>query len=152
MTSTAPASPTPPPAGPGTIGQPAPSTSSAVAVGVAVFAAVILLTISVVQILEGIAAIANDKIYVLGVEYVFEFDVTAWGWIHLALGVLGVLTGIGILLDQTWARFVGIVVASVAIVANFAFLRYYPLWSVVVIAILVFVVWALSRQVATDRG
>jgi len=149
MTSTAPASPTPPQAAPS--GQPSPSGSSAVATGVAVFAAVLLLTVSVVQILEGIAAIANDKLYVLGVDYVYAFDVTTWGWIHLGLGVLGVLTGIGILLDQTWARFVGIVVAAVAIVANFAFLPYYPWWSIIVIAILVFVIWALTKQLTSDR-
>jgi len=141
MTSSAPPNPT----------QPAPSNSSAVAIGVSVFAAVLLLTVSVVQVLEGIAALANDQIYVIGVEYVFEFDVTAWGWIHLGLGLLGILTGIGILLDWTWARFLGIVVAAVAIVANFAFLRYYPLWSIVVIAILVFVIWALARQISSDR-
>jgi len=127
------------------------STKAAVATGTAVFGAVLLLTVSVVQILEGIAALANDKLYVIGVDYVFEFDVTTWGWIHLLLGVFGVLTGIGLLLDQTWARFVGIVVAAVAIVANFAFLPYYPWWSIVVIAILVFVIWALSTQLANER-
>ena len=79
------------------------------AFGVATFAGVMLVTVAVFQILEGIAAIAKDDIFVTGVKYAYQFDVTTWGWVHLILGIIGVATGLGLLAGQTWARIVGII-------------------------------------------
>jgi len=105
-----------------------------------------LVTVAVFQILEGIAAIAEDDIYVTGIKYAYEIDVTTWGWVHLILGIIGVATGLGLLAGQTWARIVGISIAVIAALANFAFLPYYPLWTLLIIAFYVLVIWALTTQ------
>jgi hypothetical protein len=129
------------------------STKSAWASGTSIFAAVLLTTLAVFQILEGISAIASDHVYVHGVDYTYRFDVTAWGWIHLIIGLVALGTGIGILMSQVWAYILGIVVACVSALANFASIPHYPIWSIVVIAFDVLVIWALATlTVETPSG
>jgi hypothetical protein len=115
------------------------------------FAGVMLVVLSIFQILEGITAVAKDDIYVRGIDYVYNLDVTTWGWIHIALGVIGAVVGFGLLSQQTWARVAGIAVASISAINNFMFLPHYPLWSLVLIAFDVFVIWALCFQLG-DEG
>jgi hypothetical protein len=124
------------------------STKSAIAYGVTLFAGVMLCTVAVFQILQGIAAISKDDVFVTGINYTYKLDVSQWGWIHLVLGVLALGTGIGIVLGQVWGFIAGIVIASLSALANFAFIPHYPLWSIVVIAFNVLVVWALCTQTA----
>lgn len=112
------------------------------------FAGTMLVMVSLFQILQGIAAVAADTLYLTGVEYVYQLDVTAWGWIHVVVGAIALATGIGVLAGQTWAYFVGIVLAVVASLVNFAFLPYYPVWSAIVIAFNVAVIWALCTLLA----
>ena len=116
------------------------------AFGVATFAGVMLVTVGVFQVLEGIAALAKDDIFIVGVEYSYKVDVTTWGWMHLILGIIGIATGLGVLAGQTWARVVGIILAVVGALANFAFIPYYPVWSLLIIGFYVMVMWALSTQ------
>jgi len=117
------------------------------------FAGTMLIMVALFQILQGIAAVAADEIYLTGVEYVYQLDVSSWGWVHIVVGVLALATGIGVLAGQTWAYLAGVVLAVVATIANFAFLPYYPIWSAIVIAFNVAVVWALCTLLAQDdRG
>ncbi|MEV3872874.1 hypothetical protein [Streptomyces sp. NPDC049906] len=141
---------TPPPAG--TSGTPgAPGTSdrgrhdgrTGWVTGGTVFAGVLMLVSGVLAVLNGIAAIAEDDVYASVNDYVFEFDLTSWGWIHLVLGVLVALTGYGILKGADWARAVGVGLAALSVVLNFVWLPYQPLWALVAIAIGLFVIWAL---------
>jgi hypothetical protein len=126
------------------------STKGMVAYGVTAFAGVMLATVAVFQIFEGIAAIAKDDVYVAGIKYTFELDITAWGWIHLLLGVIALAVGIGILMGQTWSRVAGIVIAALSCLSNFAFLPYFPIWSLVILAFNAFVIWALCTQMSHD--
>lgn len=114
------------------------------AVGGTIFAAMTLLMTGIFQVLMGIAAIAQDEIFVTATDYTYMFDTTAWGWIHLAMGVLMVLTGVFLFSRSTLARAFGISFAVLSAVINFAFLPYYPLWSLVIIALDIFVVWSLA--------
>lgn len=118
--------------------------------GGAVFAGIMLATLGVFQILEGIAAIAKDDVFVRGVSYTFQFDLTAWGWIHLLLGVVSVLTGIGLLMNQAWANIVGLAIAFLSALSAFGFLPHYPLWSLVILGFDVFIIWALSTELANS--
>jgi hypothetical protein len=118
---------------------------SGTALGVITFAACMLLLIGAFQVIAGLAAIIDDQFYVVARHYVFQFDTTAWGWIHLLLGVLLVATGFGLFARQTWAGVTAIVLVSLSALANFFFIPYYPLWSIVVIALDVWVIWALTR-------
>ena len=109
-----------------------------------IFAAALLLMLGIWQVFMGIAAIAKGEFFVLAPNYIYEFDIGAWGWIHLILGIIMVLTGIFLFRGAAWARAVGIVLAVLSAISNFFFLPYYPLWSIVVIALDVFVIWALA--------
>ena len=126
------------------------STKGAWALGGAAFAGVMLATLGAFQALQGIAAIADDEVYVRGIKYAYQFDLTTWGWIHLILGVIAVATGIGILAQQTWANAVGIVIAFLSALSSFAFMPYYPFWSITILAFDIFVIWALCSILAND--
>ena len=84
--------------------------------------------------------------FVTGINYSYSIDISTWGWIHLTLGIVALAIGFGLLAEQTWARVAGIVVAVLVALANFAWLPYYPLWSMLVIAFSVLVIWALTTQ------
>jgi hypothetical protein len=111
--------------------------------GFAMFAGVLMIVAGLWSVLAGIAALVNDEVYVSTAEYVYSFDLTGWGWIHLILGVLVALAGIGVVQGQTWAAVVGITLASLSLLVNFAFIPYYPVWSILIIALDVIVIWAL---------
>jgi hypothetical protein len=126
------------------------STRAAWAFGVVTFAGVTLITVAFFEILQAIAAIAGDQVFVTGVNYTYAFDLTQWGWIHLVLGLIGMAIGIGLVASQTWARVAGIVVAVLVALANFAWLPYFPVWSLLIIAFSVVVIWALTTQMKED--
>ncbi|MGY0017459.1 DUF7144 family membrane protein [Streptomyces sp. cg35] len=116
------------------------------ATGGSVFAGVLMLVSGVLGILNGIAGIAKDDVYGRVGDYVYSFNLTTWGWIHLILGILVALTGWGILKGSEWARGAGIGLAALYIVEYFMFLPYAPVWSVISIGIGVFVIWALATE------
>jgi hypothetical protein len=78
-------------------------------------------------------------------NYTFDLDVTAWGWIHLILGIVMILTGFSLFSGKTWAAVVAIALATLSAIANFFFIPYYPFWSILVIGLDVWVIWALTR-------
>jgi tetrahydromethanopterin S-methyltransferase subunit F len=120
------------------------SDYSGAAVGFTVFAAVMMITIGVFQVIAGIVALINDEFYVVGQEWVFQFDITRWGWVHLLLGVLIGLAGVALFSGAVWARTVGVILAVVSAVVNFAWLPWYPIWGIIMITVNVFVIWALT--------
>jgi hypothetical protein len=115
------------------------------AIGGLTFAASMLILIGMFQAIDGLVAIFNDEFFIRTENYTFDFDVTAWGWIHLILGVLLVFTGWGLYAQRTWAGVVAIFLAMLSAIANFFFIPYYPFWSILVIALDVWVIWALTR-------
>jgi hypothetical protein len=119
---------------------------SEAAAGLSVFAAVAMMMIGSFQAIQGIVALANDTFYVVGPKYVFQFDLTTWGWIHLALGILVAVAGYFVLQGAVWARTVGVIVAVISALFNFAWLPYYPVWSIIIITLNVFVIWALTAH------
>lgn len=127
------------------MGAPSVNYSSA-AVGWAGFAGIMLIIFGVFDIIQGIVALANDTFFVLGDDYVFKFDVTTWGWIHIILGIVLIASGAGIFSGNVLGRTVGVIVAGLAVIVNFAWLPYYPIWSIIMIAIGIAVIWALTAH------
>lgn len=122
--------------------------------GVAIVAAAVLLLVSgIVLVLQGIAALMTDDLFIVGVQYVYSLSLTSWGWIHLIIGVLVVLSALGLFSGATWARAVAIGIAGISIIANFLWLPYFPWWAILIIGLDVVVIWALAtwepRPVAT---
>jgi len=116
------------------------------AVGWAFFAAMMLMMVGVFQMIEGVVAIAKDDIIVKTPNYVFSASVTRWGWIHLILGGLILLVGVGILRANLVARSIAVVLAVLSAIANFAWLPYQPIWSITIIAINIAIIWALTAH------
>ena len=124
---------------------------SAWAVGGSFFAAVVMVTVGIFQFIEGLVSLIDGrKFYLTTPNYVFEFNATTWGWIHLILGIIVALAGVFIFTGNVLARGVGIFVAAVSAVANFLWLPHYPLWSILVIAIDVLVMWSLASASLAD--
>jgi hypothetical protein len=120
-------------------------------VGFAYFAGAMMILIGIYHVIAGLAAIFEDEFFVVGREYVFDVDVTAWGWIHLIGGLVVIAAGIGVYSGAPWARTVGVIVASLSAIGNFFFIPYYPVWAVLIIALDVAVILALtafSREAA----
>lgn len=86
--------------------------------GLRVFAAVMLVLAGLLDALRGLMGIAGDDVFLRTPVYVFRFDLTAWSWIHLALGVLGVLVGVAVLRSARWARVAGVAVAVFLVLAG----------------------------------
>ncbi|WAX78113.1 DUF7144 family membrane protein [Streptomyces sp. KMM 9044] len=111
--------------------------------GPTVFGGVMLMLAGILNIVRGISGIAEDDVFVATGNYVFAFDLTARGWIHLALGAPAVLISVGLFQAGTWARVAGVAVGGLIMIANFVSLPYAPVWSVVMIALSGVMIWAL---------
>lgn len=114
------------------------------AVGWTIYAAVWMWILGFFHALAGLAAILEDDILVATPQYLLQFDVTTWGWIHLILGVVVLLAGFSVFSGAVWARTVGVTVAFISILAVFAWLPYYPIWGFAMLAANAFVIWALT--------
>lgn len=115
--------------------------------GAGLFAGVLLVMVGIFQAVAGLAAIIEDRFYVVTTNYAYALDVTRWGWIHLGVGIVVAAAGFGVIFGaRLWARALGIVVATLSAIANFFFIPYYPWWSLLIIALDVFVIWALCVQ------
>ncbi|HEX3206729.1 MAG TPA: hypothetical protein VHQ68_10870 [Propionibacteriaceae bacterium] len=112
--------------------------------GIAVFAGLVMIIGGAFQALEGLAAVVNDQWLVVRPEYIFAFDLTVWGVIHLLVGLALLVIGVSLLRGQTWARVAGMVVAVISAILNFVFLPFSPLWAILIIAIDMLVIWALA--------
>ena len=131
-------------------GEPEPPMSGW-AVGGVVFAATMLIIIGTFHAIVGLVAVIDDDFYVVTRNYTFDLDVTAWGWIHMLLGALVATAGWALLSRKTWAAVLAIFLASLSAVANFFFIPYYPFWSIVLIALDVWVIWAITRPGVIER-
>jgi hypothetical protein len=112
--------------------------------GWVVFAGVMLIMLSTFQIIQGLVALFDDGFYLVRPDgLVVDVDYNTWGWIHLTIGVIGVLTGLGLLAGNMLARIVGVGVAFLSALVNLAFLSAYPVWSALMIVIDVVVIFAI---------
>ena len=116
-------------------------------VGWIVFAATLALVVGVFDLIEGIVALFKDSYYLVAPSgLVLNVNYTTWGWTHIAIGAVLIATALGLFAGQTWARVLGVVIAVLSAIVNFAFIPAYPLWAISVIAIDVFIIYALTAH------
>ena len=109
------------------------------------FAGAMLMVVGLFQFFQGLVAVINgNQFFVTTPNYVFQLNVTTWGWIHLVLGAVIAVAGLFIFTGNIVARSVGMLLAGLQAVVNFMWLPYYPLWSIIIIAIDVFIIWSLA--------
>lgn len=114
------------------------------------FAAFMIIMLGIWHAIAGLSAILKKTIYSaggqLGDGYFLKFNVSTWGWIHLILGIVIVLAGFGLFSGAVWARTVGVILAVISGLAAFAWLPYYPVWGILIVALDVAVIWALTTH------
>lgn len=124
---------------------PAHRTRSVWAAGASTFGATIMIVVGIFQFAEGLIAVINgSKFFVNTPNYVFTFNPTAWGWLHMIIGLSAAVAGAFIFTGNVFARSVGVALAVLSALANFLWLPYYPVWAIVIIALDVFVIWGLT--------
>jgi len=112
--------------------------------GPILLASAILVITGIMQVFIGTTALVHDRIFDGEPRYLYSFDLTVWGWAELLTGVLCVAAGYAALRGLTWARMLGIGLASLSMIFQFMFIPHYPLWSVLVIALDIVVIYALA--------
>jgi hypothetical protein len=119
---------------------------SGAAVGFILFAAIMMIMVGIFQAIQGLVGIFENEFYVPTRNYIFQLDATSWGWTHLILGLLVAFAGWGLFSGRTWARTVAIFLAVLSAISNFLFIPYYPFWSLLIITLDVFVIWAVAAH------
>lgn len=131
--------------------RPTGSTGSMWAAGASTFAGALMLVAGTFQFFQGLTALINGNDFLIRTQnYVFTFNATTWGWIHLLLGLGIAVAGAFIFRGNAAARGVGIGLAIISAIANFMWLPYYPLWALTIIALDIFVIWGLSKVSLAD--
>jgi hypothetical protein len=112
--------------------------------GWVVFAGIMLIMLGAFQVIEGLVALFDEGYYLVAPSgLVLSVDYNTWGWVHLIIGILAIATGAGLIAGKMVARVVGIVLAVFSAILNLAFIPAYPVWSTVVIAVDVIVIYAI---------
>ncbi|MGH3310717.1 MAG: DUF7144 family membrane protein [Streptomyces sp.] len=111
--------------------------------GWTMLASVLMIFGGLLAVATGVAALGEDAVFASTQDYAFEYSLTGWGWIHLTLGAVIVVAGLALTTGAMWARVVGITLAGLGMLANFMWLPHSPVWAVILLAIDVFIIWAL---------
>jgi hypothetical protein len=107
------------------------------------FAGIVLITVGLFNIIDGLVALFRGDLFTVGPGGLLVLDLTAWGWVHLIIGIVQVLIAFPLLRGAAWARSIVVLLAMLNAVTQLAFLSAYPIWSLIVIALDVVVIWAV---------
>ena len=114
-------------------------------VGWIVFAAFMMVMLGCFHAIQGLVALFDDqKFLVADSGLVVSVDYTAWGWVHLIGGIILALAGVALFAGRMWARIVGVIAALASALVNIAFLSAYPIWSAIMIALDILIIWAIT--------
>ncbi|WP_246884910.1 hypothetical protein [Streptomyces sp. GESEQ-4] len=117
--------------------------------GLALFAGWALELSGTLSVLLGVVGVTRDTLF-SSPDYTYEFSLTAWGWIHIVIGIGLVAAGLGVLLGKAWGTGAGAVLAAVSLITQFMFIPFYPLWSISVMTLDLLALWALARSTVVD--
>lgn len=108
------------------------------------FAGFMMIILGIFQTIAALTALINNKWLVVTEKNLLVFNFTAWGWIHLIIGIVVLIAGFSVMHGSMWARIVGILIATLSAIANLAYMNVYPVWSIIMIVIDVLVIYALT--------
>ena len=121
----------------------APGRHRGAVIGFTALAGTLMLLGGLWMITVGIVALSHGHVFSTAPAYTFRYNIRGWGWTELALGIVVFAAGMCVFLGMAWARYVGAFLAVLSAIANFVFIPYQPLWSIVMIALDAFIIWAL---------
>lgn len=107
------------------------------------FAGILMIISGVLGAIQGLFAVFNDDLVIFGREGALLLDITGWGWVHMLLGLLLLLSGILVLRGNMFGRIVAVILAMLSIIVNFIWLPVYPVWAIVVITMDIFILYAV---------
>jgi hypothetical protein len=113
-------------------------------VGAIIFASVVMVITGTFGAIEGLYAIFEDQVFTVQGGEAVLIDITGWGWLHLLLGLLTILVGYALFRGQTWARVMTIVMVMINATAHMLFLPVYPIGAIIIIALDMLVLWAVT--------
>jgi hypothetical protein len=113
-------------------------------VGWGYFAGFMMVVMGVLQSIAGLVALLNNEWLVVGPERLVALDFTTWGWVHLITGIVVLAAGFSLFHGATWARTVGVILASFSFIANLAYVNAYPIWSITIMVIDILIIYALT--------
>ena len=107
------------------------------------FAGMMMVLAGTFNIINGLVALFNDNYFVVGPEGLLLFDLTGWGWLHLIIGTVAVVAGVALFTGATWARIVAVIIAMINAIEQLIWMPAYPVWSIIMIALDVLIIWAI---------
>ncbi len=114
------------------------------AVGWTAFAGVMMVLLGFWWMIAGLVAVVDDDFYVVTQDYIFQFSASTWGWVHLIVGGVVLVSGFGLFSGNVWARTVGVIIAVLSGLIAFAWLPWYPVWGILFVTMSVLTIWALT--------
>jgi hypothetical protein len=122
------------------------STRASGPTGWAVFAGTVLAVVGAFNIIYGLAAIFRDEVITTTGQHVIIWDVTRYGWILFIFGIFQLLAGMALFTGAGWARWTAVVLAGVNAVGNVPFLTVQPIWTALIIALDIIVIYQLTAR------
>jgi hypothetical protein len=114
-------------------------------VGWIMFASFMMMLLGSFHAIQGLVALFDDqKFLVTDRDLILSADYMTWGWVHLIGGIILALAGFSLFTGWLLARVVGVIVAAASAITNVAFLSAYPIWSAIMIALDILIIWALT--------
>jgi hypothetical protein len=118
---------------------------SAAAVGWTAFAGTTMFVLGTWWLIAGLVGIFDSgELFVATERWIFRLDAKTWGWIHIVEGIVVLAAGIGIFKGAGWARMVGVILSVITGLSAFAWLPWYPIWALVLIAVSLVVICVLT--------
>jgi hypothetical protein len=121
-------------------------------VGGRMLAAVLMVVSGLVTFFDGIVGIVHGAFFPTVTNYAFSLGPAGRGIVNMILGAVLFAAGVCLLLGMVWARIVGIVIASFIGIYNFLILPWYPIWAFILIALNVYIIWALATNGRSRRA
>lgn len=107
------------------------------------FAGVMMVLVGGFEVVMGLTAAFANGYFEATKDPLVTANYDVWGWLHVALGTLAVLAGVGLFRGRMWARVLGVVFAMSCAIVNIGFVAVAPIWSIAVTALCVVVIWAI---------
>jgi hypothetical protein len=114
--------------------------------GWTVFAGMVLVIVGSLDALWGLAGILNDQVLVVGGHGAIIADITTWGWVHLILGSIVALTGLGLFTGSSTARWLAVFFVTVNAITQIVWFPLAPLWAFMIIILDVTIIYQLTAR------
>ena len=112
----------------------------------AVFAGSLMIFAGFYHAIAGFIALFKPDLYVASASQLWVMDYSQWGWTHILIGTILLLSAASLFAGKMWGKAVAITLATLSALANFAFLWASPFWSALIIAMDVLIILGVIKH------